>query len=88
MLVGYDKNGQKLNWGDICKFRIQDKEYEGMIDYSEDCFAYTFEMKDDKFPSVLMNVAERDSIEKIIYVWSTQPNKDDYGFYRELAKNK
>lgn len=88
MLVGYDKNNKKLDWGDICKFTIDKKQYEGMIDYDEDCFAYTFEMKDDKFPCVLMSKADINSIEKIIGVWSTCPGEDDYDFYREIAKNK
>lgn len=87
MIVGYDKNGQKLDWGDICKFTIDDKEYEGMIDYDEEMFGYTFEMKLHTFPCVIMSKADYGSIEKIIGIWSTSPGNDDYDFYRELAKN-
>lgn len=87
MLVGHDKRNQKLNWGDICKFTIDKKEYEGMIDYSEEYFAYTFEMKNDNFPSVLMSKADLGSIEKIINVWSTNPNDGIYDFYRKIANS-
>jgi hypothetical protein len=51
--------------------------------YDEDVFAYVFEMKDDKFPSVYMLKADLDSIEKIINIYSTNMN-DEYGFYREI----
>jgi hypothetical protein len=88
MIVGYDKTGQKLDWGDICKFTIEKKEYEGMIDYDEDVFAYVFDMKDDKFPCVLMSKVDLDSIERIINIWSTQPDKDNYDFYRDIARSK
>lgn len=88
MIVGYDNKGLKLNWGDICTFEIHGTEYEGMIIYDEEYFGYNFEMKDDHFPSVVMSKADYNSIEKIINVWSTNPGKDDFDFYRELAKNK
>ena len=85
MKLGHDNKHQELSIGDICKFKIEDREYEGMVVYDEESFAYAFEMKDDKFPIVLMSIADLGSIEKIINVWSNQPNKDDYGFYRELV---
>lgn len=88
MIVGYGKKAQKLNWGDICKFTIDKKEYEGMINYDEDVFAYVFDMKDEKFPCVLMSKADLDSIEKIIGVFATSPGKDDYDFYREIAMKR
>lgn len=81
--VGFDKNNVKLQIGDICTFTIDKVKYEGMIMYDEDVFAYIFEMKDDKFPSVYMMKADLDSIEKIINVYSTVKN-DEYGFYRDL----
>jgi hypothetical protein len=81
--VGYGKNNVKLDIGDICTFTINKVKYEGMIMYDEDVFAYVFEMKDDKFPSVYMLKADLDSIEKIINIYSTNMN-DEYGFYREI----
>jgi hypothetical protein len=87
MLVGYDKNGQILDLGDICNFKIDNVNYEGMITYDEMEFAYTFEMEDDSFPSVFMKKADLGSIEKITNVWLTQPDKDNFDFYREIAKN-
>ena len=85
MIIGYGKNGQKLVWGDICSFKIDGKEYEGMINYDEDVFSYVFEMKDDNFPCVKMSRVDLDSIVVIINVNSTRPYKDGYGFYRELV---
>jgi len=86
--VGHGKNNIKLDIGDICTFTIEKVKYEGMIMYDEDVFAYVFEMKDDKFPSVCMSKADLDSIEKIINVLFTHIN-DEYEFYRELCnKNK
>jgi hypothetical protein len=88
--VGKDKNGYELNFGDICKFKLItngiEKEYEGMIVYDEESFAYIFEMKDDNFPAVLMYKARINSIEKIINVMATKMN-DEYGFYREIYNN-
>lgn len=72
MNIGIDKNNNKLELGDICKFAINNKEYEGMIDYSEEDFAYIFEMKDDKFPSILMNKVDFGSIIKIVGIYSTK----------------
>ena len=83
--VGNDKNGYELAFGDICKFKLEvdleEREYEGMIVYDEESFAYAFEMKDDNFPIVLMSKACLNSIEKIINVMATRLN-DEYGFYR------
>jgi hypothetical protein len=84
MRVGKDKNNQELRLGDICKFTIKGKEYEGMIIYEEDYFAYAFEMLDDNFPVVLMSKADLGSIEKIINVWSTNINDPTYAEYRKL----
>ena len=85
MIIGYDNKNQKLDCGDICKFTIDNKEYEGMIIYDEESFAYALEMKDDKFPIVLICKTDFNSIEKIISIWSTQNDKDRYEFYRELV---
>lgn len=85
--VGVDSKGCELNIGDICKFKIEKQEYEGMIMYDEDVFAYVFEMKNDKFPCVKMSVAELGSIERTINVCSTKLN-DECEFYRELWKTK
>ena len=82
-MIGYGKNNVKLDIGDICTFTIKKVKYEGMIMYDEDVFAYVFEMKDYKFPSVYMLKADLGSIEKIINIYSTNMN-DEYGFYREL----
>ena len=87
MILGYDNKHQELNIGDICKFKIGTIEYEGMVVYDDSEFAYVFEMKEDNFPCVFMNKANLGSIEKIINVWSIKPNKDDYGFYRELVNS-
>lgn len=86
MNIGCDNKGSKLILGDICKFTIKKKEYEGMITYSEDYFAYSFDMLDDRFPCVNMYKADLDSIEKIINVWSTSVNDPTYEGFRELAK--
>lgn len=83
--VGFDKNGAKLNIGDICSFNIDKEKYEGIIMYDEDVYAFVFEMKDDKFPAVYMLKADLDSIEKIINVYSTVRG-DKYEFYRELFR--
>jgi len=86
--VGYGKKNVKLQIGDICIFTIDKVKYEGMIMYDEDVFAYVFEMKNDKFPSVYMLKTDLGSIEKIINVYSTKMD-DEYGFYREIYnKNK
>lgn len=81
--VGLDKNDTKLQLGDICVFTIDNVKYEGMVMYDESEFAFVFEMRDDKFPSVLMRKADLGSIEKIISVYSTYRG-DEYEFYREV----
>lgn len=81
--IGYDKNGTKLQVGDICSFYIKDNIYEGIITYDYEEFAYTFEMNSDEFPSVLMRVADLRTIEKIANVHSTIM-KDGYNWYKEL----
>jgi len=84
--IGFDNEQNKLQLGDICTFKINRIEYEGMIGYSDIDFAYTFEMKYDTFPSVYMMKADLGSINKIINVWSTDPKEDAYEFYRTLIK--
>jgi hypothetical protein len=92
--VGLDKNGQKLDIGDICKFvLIEDPDHvdrferEGMIDYDEDSFSFAFEMLDPQFPIVLMQYAKAGTIEKIVNVWHTAGMKGEkYLEYQELAK--
>ena len=85
MILGNDKHGNKLQLGDICKFTIDKKEYEGMITYSADWFAYSFDMKDDRFPCVNMYKADLGSIERIINVYATKTG-DQYKFYRMLME--
>lgn len=84
MNIGYDNKGTKLTLGDICKFTIDKKEYVGMITYSEDYFAYSFDMLDDRFPCVNMYKCDIGSIEKIINVWSTSVNDIKYEGYRKI----
>jgi tRNA U34 2-thiouridine synthase MnmA/TrmU len=81
--IGCDKNGSKLQMGDICAFKIDNKEYEGIIKYDEDVFAFVFEMEDNNFPCVVMLKADLNSIEKICGVWSTTIG-DRFGFYRDI----
>lgn len=92
--VGTDKNGQNLEIGDICTF-ILGKDYdlveeiqcEGMIDYDEETFSFSFEMLDPSFPIVLMQYAKAGSIEKIVNVWHTAGLEDEkYKEYQKLAK--
>lgn len=86
MIIGIDKNGENLQLGDICKFKINKTQYEGIIVYESDVFAFCFEMKDESFPSVKMEKADLYSIEKIISVFSTKDN-DEYEFYRKIISN-
>lgn len=83
--IGYDNNNNKLEIGDICSFKIDKIQYEGMIEYDESEFAFIFNMKDDNFPCVLMHKADLGSIKRIINVFSTK-NGDEYEFYRNLFK--
>lgn len=53
--------------------------------YDEDVVAYVFEMKDNKFPCVLMAKADLGSVEKICNVYGTKLG-DEYEFYREIYK--
>lgn len=86
MRIGEDKNNVSLETGDICKFVIDDQEYEGIIAYDEGYFAYTFEMLDDKFSSVLMSKAEYNSIEKIQNVWEVESEEPKFIEFRKLAR--
>lgn len=83
--IGYDNQQEKLKIGDICSFKINKINYEGIITYDESEFAFIFEMEDDKFPCVFMCKADLGSIKKIINVYSTKIN-DEYEFYRKLFK--
>ena len=84
MKVGLDKNNIPLQIGDICKYTFNDKEYEGMINYDEEYFAFVFEMVSDGFTTLFMNRADYLSIEKIISVWSTNINDKKYEKYRNI----
>lgn len=86
MKIGIDNKGQELQLGDICKFKMDKKDYEGMISYDSSYFCFTFEMRDDNFPEVFMKKADTASIEKIINVWSTKSNDEKYKFYQDLVK--
>lgn len=81
--IGFDKNGNALQMGDICSFKLKKEKHEGMIVYDEESYAFAFEMKDNNFPMLLMCKADFGSIEKIINVMSTKVN-DKYDFYREI----
>lgn len=85
--IGRDKDNKKLQIGDICNFKLDNKDYEGMIIYDEESFAFAFEMKDDSFPEILMSKIDYSSISKIINVNSTKLN-DKYGFYRKIYNQK
>lgn len=87
-IIGFDKDSKKLLVGDICKFKIYDTECEGMIMYDYAEFAYIFKMEDSKFPAILMNKVDMDSIEKIINVAGTKVNDNRYKFYQELMLNQ
>jgi len=84
MKVGLDKNNITLQIGDICKFIFNEKEYEGMINYDEEYFAFVFKMISDDFPVLFMGRADYLSIEKIISVWSTNINDKKYEKYRNI----
>jgi len=84
MKIGYDGKGNELEVYDICKFKINKKEYEGMIRYDEGEYAFIFEMLDNNFPAVLMNKVDFGSIEKIANVYSTKINYKQYEDYRKL----
>lgn len=81
--IGFDKNGNALQMGDICSFKLKKEKYEGMIVYDEVSYAFAFEMNNDSFPMLLMYKADFGSIEKIINVMSTKLN-DKYEFYRKI----
>lgn len=85
MNVGYDSKGQKLQEGDICKFTIDKKEYEGIILYDDAEYAFMFDMISTEFPSVYMHKVDLGSIEKIISVWSTDIHDMKYEGYRQMV---
>ena len=87
--VGYDNIGNKLEVGDICSFKLEGEshEREGIIMYSEDYFAFCFDMNEDQFPSVLMCKAELGTIKKIVNVWSTKTSDEKYKWYQDIIKN-
>lgn len=85
--IGRDKNGNKLQIGDICIFKLKNELYEGMIVYDEESYAFAFEMKNDSFPILLMYKADFESIERIINVMETNVN-DEYEFYRKIYNRK
>lgn len=81
--IGIDGNGNKLQLGDICIFKLKNEKYEGMIVYDEESYAFAFEMKNDSFPMLLMYKADFESIERIMNVTETKLN-DKYEFYRSV----
>lgn len=67
VIIGIDKNNNGLNIGDRCRFTIHGTTFVGIIDYEEDCFAYSFNIDDDNNTCILINCVDYNSIEKISY---------------------
>lgn len=88
MKIGYDKNGTELQIGDICKFKIKDIAYEGIVVYDSTEFAFMFEMLSESFPIVFMHIADFGTIEKIVNVWSTKTDDEQYKGYQILIGGK
>lgn len=87
--VGIDKNNIPLQMGDICRFKVDDIEMEGIITYDEEYFAFCFDIDEEKYPkyiSITMQVANFRSIEKIISIFETKD--DEYEVYRKLWKSR
>jgi len=62
LIIGTDSCGHKLQCGDVCEFKIKERneeirELKGMIVYDEDSYAYAFETLDDYAPILCMNCA-------------------------------
>jgi len=81
--IGFDSNGEKLQIYDICDFKVNGKQYEGMITYDEDVFSFVFEMDNDNFPAVIMSKVDCDSIIKISNIDNAKQNSD-FDFYKGL----
>lgn len=84
--IGFGKNNEKLQIYDICAFKIDKKQYEGIITYDEDVFSFVFEMDNETLPAIFMSKVDYDSIEKVCGVMGTKLG-DRFEFYRELYKN-
>lgn len=59
LIIGTDSYGHKLQCGDICEFKIKERneeirEIKGMIVYDEDSYAYAFETLDEYAPILCM----------------------------------
>lgn len=66
--IGNDKYGHMLFCGDICKYKIKDAGYKGMIFYESSEYSFAFEQTDDSFPIVMMDVVDSGTIEKLVSV--------------------
>lgn len=84
--IGFDNKGNKLQIGDICRFKLDKVDMEGIISYDDTEFAYTFDINSEiyqRLVSIYMHRVDVGSIEKIINVYSTK-NGDEFEFYRKL----
>jgi flagellar hook-basal body complex protein FliE len=89
MIIGFDKSGQvPLRAGDICNFTIEGKPHQGMITYDEGLYAFTFEMLDNNFPVVKMDIADQSSIVRICNIADTSKDDETYAGYHKLIENE
>lgn len=70
LIIGVDNFGHKLQCGDICGFKIKNRndeiiELKGMIVYDDDSYAFAFETLDDSTPILCMCCVECGTIEKL-----------------------
>lgn len=87
MTIGYDKNGEELDLLDLCSFTIDNKEYEGIIKYNENDYAYGFEMLDDRFPYVIMYRVDFGSIKRLYNLQQIRDSEELYLKYEEIIQN-
>lgn len=78
LIIGTDSYGHKLQCGDICSFKIRNREDEvselkGMIVYDEDSYAFAFETLDDYAPILCMCCAEFRTVKKLF-----EANEDNF----------
>ena len=91
--IGYDKNGEKLQLGDICKYTItnsdtkETNEYRGMIVYDDSEFAFMFEQPNDDFPLVFMNLVNVGTIERLTNIFSLTKDFPEYEKWVEIYKS-
>lgn len=82
--VGCDKWGYPLICGDICKYKINKKEYRGMIIYDEDSYAFAFEQLDNQFPIIMMDKIDYGTIEKLLNIRDINPEFSDCNKWIDL----